>query len=185
MVDRTETLPAEVPALHQLVVDGRAREAQLTQENRLLREQLALLKAGRFGRSSEAIPAEQLKSTFAIAPAHGTAGLESITAGLPDDMDQQLIDATAALLLAVDPEAVVFEFGNPRPVTQMKYKLAVKLHGASRRAVEDALPNAAHYATDTDGAVTLLSDGTTYSLHTQYADAVGEADAPTSLEIGW
>jgi len=139
-------------------------------------QQKALLKA---------IPAEQLKSTVAIAPGHGTPGLESIRAGLPDDIDQQLIDATAALLLAVNPEAVVFEFGNPRPVTQMKYKLAVKLHGAARRTLEDALPNAAHYATDTDGAITLLSDGTTYSLLTQYSGAVGEADAPTSLEIGW
>ncbi len=139
-------------------------------------QQKALLKA---------IPAEQLKSTVAIAPGHGTAGLESITAGLPDDLEQQLIDATGELMKAINPEAVVFEFGNPRPVTRMKYKLAVKLHGASRRTVEDTLPNAAHYATDTDGAITLLSDGTTYTLDTQYSGAVGEADAPTSLEVGW
>jgi len=100
-------------------------------------------------------------------------------------MEQQLIDATGALLQAIDPETVIFEFGNPRPVTQMKYKLAVKLHGASRRASEDALPDADHYGTDTDGAITLISDGETYMLETQYSGDVGEADAPTSLEVGW
>ncbi len=133
----------------------------------------------------KSLPAEKLKSTVAIAPGHGTAGLENIRAGLPDDMEQQLIDATGALLQAIDPETVIFEFGNPRPVTQMKYKLAVKLHGASRRASEDALPDADHYGTDTDGAITLISDGETYMLETQYSGDVGEADAPTSLEVGW
>ncbi len=133
----------------------------------------------------DAYPADELKSTVAIAPGHGTAGLEGITVGIPDDMDQQFIEATGALLKAVDPEAVVFEFGNPRPVVDMKYRLAVKLHGAARRAVEDALPAAAHYATDTDGAITILSDGTGYTLAAQYSEEVGEADAPTSLEIGW
>lgn len=141
-----------------------------------LAQQKALLKS---------VPAGQLKSTIAIAPGHGTAGLERIKAGLPDDMDQQLNDATGALLKAVDPEAVIFEFGNPRPVTAMKYKLAVKLHGATRRMVEDVLPDASQYATDTDGAITLVSDGSTYTLTSQYAGEVGEADAPTSLEIGW
>jgi len=139
-------------------------------------QQKALLKA---------IPEEKLQANVVIAPSHGTAGLEKITAGLPDDLEQQLIETTGALLQAVNPEAVIFEFGNPRPVTQMKYRLAVKLHGATRRASEDALPNANHYATDTDGAITLLSDGETYTLNTQYSGAVGEADAPTSLEIGW
>jgi ComEC/Rec2-related protein len=131
------------------------------------------------------LPADKLQANVAVAPGHGTAGLENIRAGLPDDMDQQLIDATGALLQAVNPEAVIYEFGNPRPVTQMKYRLAVKLHGASRRTAEDMLPNANHYATDTDGAVTILSDGETYTLDTQYSGATGEADAPTSLEIGW
>ena len=84
------------------------------------------------------------------------------------------------------PSTVIFEFGNPRPVTADKYKAAVKLHGASRRAAEDALPSATILATDTDGAVTILSDGTpTPVVATQYSLANTETDAPTSLEIGW
>ena len=141
-----------------------------------LAQQKALLKA---------LPPEKLQADVAIAPGHGTAGLESIKAGLPDDIDQQLVEATGALLQAVHPDAVIFEFGNPRPVTRMKYRLAVKLHGSSRRTAEDMLPAANQYATDTDGAVTILSDGTDYTLDTQYSGEVGDADAPTSLEVGW
>ena len=61
-------------------------------------------------------PPEKLKADVVIAPSHGTAGLETITVGLPDDMDQQLADTTGALLKATEAEAVIFEFGNPRPV---------------------------------------------------------------------
>ena len=83
MVDRTEILPAEVPALHQLVVDGRAREAHLAQENRLLREQLALLKAGRFGRSSETIPAEQYRLFNEAEATEAEAPTEQETIDVP------------------------------------------------------------------------------------------------------
>lgn len=133
----------------------------------------------------KSVPAEQLRANVAIAPGHGTTGLADITIGIPDDMDQRLAETTGGLLKTIAPDTVVFEFGNPRPVVGMKYKSAVKLHGASRRAAEDALPQARIYATDTDGAVTIRSDGVGYELHARYDADVGLADAPTSLEIGW
>lgn len=131
------------------------------------------------------VPPEKLKADVVLAPHHGTAGLETVTVGLPDDMDRRLADITGALLKAIAPEAVVFEFGNPRPVVGLKYKEAVKIHGATRRAVEDALPEAINVATDTDGAIHITSDGTHYSLVTQLGATGSETDEPSLLEIGW
>ena len=105
--------------------------------------------------------------------------------GIPDDMDQRLATITGSLMKTIQPDAVIFDFGNPRPVVGLKYKEAVKLHGATRRAVEDALPNALNLATDTDGAIHITSDGSTYTLTTQLSATGSETDEPSLLEIGW
>lgn len=131
-------------------------------------------------------PADALAASVVIAPAHGTADIEHTSIGMPASYDTRLAEITGALLAAASPSAVIYEFGNPRPVVGDKYKTARKLHGAARRAAEDALPDAAIYATDTDGAITILSDGSPdYSLSTQYSSLPSDTDAPTSLEIGW
>ncbi|MDY0149935.1 MAG: ComEC/Rec2 family competence protein [Kiritimatiellia bacterium] len=133
----------------------------------------------------ESASEEALKAQVVIAPGHGTAGLESVTIGMPKNVERSLSDITGKLLQTAGAEAVVFEFGNPRPVVGDKYRIALKLHGAARRMAEDLLPEARHLATDTDGAISILSDGSTYSLDARYDSEVGFADAPTSLEIGW
>jgi competence protein ComEC len=133
----------------------------------------------------DSTPPQRLKAQVVVAPNHGTAGLETVSVGMPENFAQLQADLTARLLQAAQAEAVVFEFGNPRPVVGDVYRIALKLHGSAKRAAEDALPNARHLATDTDGAITILSDGATYSLSSQYDAAVGFADAPTSLEVGW
>jgi len=130
-------------------------------------------------------PPEKLKATVALAPHHGTAGLETITLGIPDDMDQRLAAITGSLMKTIQPDAVIFDFGNPRPVVGMKYKEAVKIHGATRRAIEDALPKALNVATDTDGAIHITSDGSTYTFTTQLSATGSETDEPSLLEIGW
>ncbi len=132
-----------------------------------------------------AVPPEKLKAQVVVAPHHGTAGLETITVGIPDNLDQRLADTTGALLKATGAEAVIFEFGNPRPVVDLKYKEAVKIHGATRRAAEDALPGALVAATDTDGAVVAISDGTTHHVYTQLGSTGSNVDEPSLLEIGW
>ena len=133
----------------------------------------------------ERVPDEALDADVAIAPAHGTAGLEETTVGMPSDYDGRLAGITGELLKKTGAGTVVFEFGNPRPVTQDKYKTAVKLHGAAKRTAEEALPEAEILATDTDGSVTLVSEGTGWEVFTQFGGPEGETDAPTSLEIGW
>ncbi|NCA82285.1 MAG: hypothetical protein EOM72_06015 [Opitutae bacterium] len=131
------------------------------------------------------VPPEKLKADVVLAPHHGTAGLETITVGLPDNMDARLADATGALLKATQAQAVVFEFGNPRPVVGMKYKEAVKIHGATRRAAEDALPGALVAATDTEGAIHIVSDGVEHHVYTQLGATGTNIDEPSLLEIGW
>lgn len=128
---------------------------------------------------------EQLRAQVVIAPNHGTAGLESVNVGMPKNYDRNLAQITGTLLQRAGAEAVVFEFGNPRPVVGEKYKLAVKLHGAAKRAAEDALPEARILATDVDGAIRVATDGTAWDLSAQFDQAVGETDEPTSLEVGW
>lgn len=131
------------------------------------------------------VPPEKLKADVVVAPNHGTAGLETITVGLPDDLDQRLADVTGAFLKATGADAVIFEFGNPRPVVGQKYKEAVKIHGSTRRAAEDALPEALIVATDTEGAVHVTSDGTTHHVYTQLGATGSNVDEPSLLEIGW
>lgn len=132
-----------------------------------------------------AIPPEKLRADVVVAPHHGTAGLETITVGLPDDLDRKLADTTGALLKATGAKTVVFEFGNPRPVVGLKYKEAVKIHGTTRRAAEDALPDALNAATDTDGAVRVVSDGAEHRVYTQLGATGSNIDEPSLLEIGW
>lgn len=129
-------------------------------------------------------PPEKLKAQVVVAPHHGTAGLETVKIGLPDAMPQQLANITGKLLKATEAEAVVFEFGNPRPVEPLLYKVARKIHGLTRRAAEDALPTALNLATDTDGAIHIQSDGVGYRLTTQLSETGTEVDEPTLLEIG-
>ena len=129
-------------------------------------------------------PPDQLRADVVVAPHHGTAGIETITLGLPDDLPQRLADVTGALLKATAAEAVVFEFGNPRPVEPLLYKEARKIHGLARRAAEDALPEALNVATDTDGAIHVSSDGATHHVYTQLSETGSEVDEPSLLEIG-
>ena len=129
-------------------------------------------------------PPDKLKAKVVVAPHHGTAGLETIKIGLPDDMAQRIADTTGALLKATEAEAVVFEFGNPRSVEPLLYKEARKIQGLARRAAEDALPKAVNVSTDTDGAIHIVSDGSTYRLYTQLSETGSEVDEPTLLEIG-
>lgn len=131
------------------------------------------------------VPAEQLRATIAIAPNHGTAGMEDTAVGMPKDYETDLASITGELLKRSGAETVIFEFGNPRPVTQDKYKVAVKLHGAAKRAAEDALPHANVLATDIAGSITITSDGSQWSCRSQFETEMGETDAPTSLEVGW
>ena len=129
-------------------------------------------------------PPEKLQAKVVVAPHHGTAGLEGITLGLPDDMQQRIADSTGELLKATGAEAVIFEFGNPRSVEPFLYKEARKIEGLARRAAEDVLPNALNVSTETDGAIHISSDGTTYHLATQLGETGSEVDEPSLLEIG-
>ncbi len=129
-------------------------------------------------------PPEKLKAQVVVAPHHGTAGIETITLGLPDDMPQRIADITGPLLKATGAEAVIFEFGNPRSVEPLLYKEARKIYGLARRAAEDILPGALNVATDTDGAIHISSDGSTYHVYTQLSETGSEVDEPTLLETG-
>lgn len=133
------------------------------------------------------LPPESLASTILVAPSHGTAGLENTTVGMPKNYEANQADITGEILRRANPRHVIFEFGNPRPVTQDKYKNAVKLHGAAKRAAEDALPDAEIYATDIEGGIDILTDGTLpgTTVSTRYSEDVGVTDVPTSLEVGW
>ncbi len=131
------------------------------------------------------VPADALAADVVIAPAHGTAGLDEVTVGMPNDYDTRLATVTGELLKRSGAGTVIYEFGNPRPVVQDKYKIAVRLHGAAKRAAEEALPEADILATDIAGSITLLTDGTAWTVSTRFLTDSGDTDAPTSLEVGW
>ena len=130
------------------------------------------------------VPPEKLKAQVVVAPHHGTAGIESIVVGIPDNLQPRLADVSGTLLKATGAEAGLFEFGNPRPVEPLLYKEARKIHGLARRAAEDALPDALNVSTDTDGAIHVSSDGSTCHVYTQLGETGSEVDEPSLLEIG-
>lgn len=133
----------------------------------------------------DSVPAADRQARIVVIPNHGTAGLEGITVGMPKNYALSQKTITGKLLTEAGAEATILEFGNPRPVTGDKYKVAIQLYGSARRTAEDVLPEARHLATETEGAITVRSDGDGYDLAGRYDSAVGFVDAPTSLEIGW
>ncbi len=133
----------------------------------------------------DVVAENNLHAQVVMAPNHGVAGLEGITIGMPKNYAQNQETITGGLFQAAKAEAVIFEFGNPRPVVGDKYRIALRLNGSSIRAAQDVLPGARILATDTDGAITVRSDGTGYTLVSQYETAVGFTDAPSTLEVGW
>lgn len=133
-------------------------------------------------------PAERLRAQVLVAPGHGAA-----IPGRQDHppralVEEELVAATLPLLRATRPEKVIFEFGSPRPVLGDLGRAAIGVHDITRQFYADQLGQDALLSTDRDLAMTIHSDGSTYTIETlaalQRAHG-GEEGAVSDLQVGF
>jgi len=130
---------------------------------------------------------EQLRSQVLFLPHHG-APLGQIRGEFKPVLQNRLSDELAALLSSVRPERVIAEWGSPRPVLGLQSRDAVTAFELTQQYIVNTLGELAWLSTDRDLAITLTSDGRSYSVATQ-AEANratgGEDDAVSDIAVGF
>lgn len=137
-------------------------------------------------RLAQQYEAEKLRSQVLFLP-HRGASLGQMYGDFKPVLRGVLGNDLAALLAKVQPERVIAEWGNPRPVVGGLGRDATTAHELTRQYVIDRLGASAWLSTDRDLALTLTSDGRAYTIATQ-AEANrasgGEEDAVSDLAVG-
>lgn len=130
--------------------------------------------------------ASSLRSQVLVLPHRGTAPAPFVS-DFKDSLQSALRGGLGALMEQAKPDRILVEYGSPRPVLGMAARDAQQAYDVTKRFVEDRLGAAALLSTDHDLAVTVTSDGRSYSISTQ-AEANraqgGEDDAVSDLAVG-
>ncbi len=130
---------------------------------------------------------EQLRSQILFLPHHG-APLDRMAGEFKPALLRMLNRDLNALLNSAKPDRVIAEWGAPRPVLGLRSRDAVTAFELTRQYIVDSLGELAWLSTDRDLAITLTSDGRTYSVATQAEAnraAGGEDDAVSDLAVGF
>jgi ComEC/Rec2-related protein len=129
---------------------------------------------------------EALRAQVMVLPHRGTTSPPFVSE-FKGSLQSALRTQLGALLDRVKPDRVLAEYGSARPVLGMVARDAQQAHDVTRRYIEDRLGAAAWLSTDRDLAITLSSDGHTYSVVTQAelnrAEG-GEEDAVSDIAVG-
>ncbi len=131
--------------------------------------------------------AEALRANILVVPHQGAAWPGREERPPRFRVIRALEEYTEPLLDRVQPERVIFEFGNPRPVLGDAGRTAVNLYEITWRYYADRLGEEACLSTDRDLAVLIHSDGVSFTLETQAERnraRGGEEDAVSDLAIG-
>jgi ComEC/Rec2-related protein len=131
-------------------------------------------------------PAEALKADVMTLP-HRGAALGDAGGEFKMVLRSALERELGALLAKVQPERVVAEWGNPRPVLGLVSRDAVNAFELTRQFVVDRLGPDRWLSTDHDLAILLTSDGTSYRITTQAEvnrAAGGTEDAVADIAVG-
>ncbi len=128
-----------------------------------------------------------IRAQVMLAPLHGAAIPGNRDRPPRDTVERELNRATRPLLQAVQPEAIVLEFGSPRPVLGDLGRAAVGVHELTRRFYTEAYGEDAVLSTDRDLAIMLHSNGAAWTIDTQALRNQargGEEDAVSDLAVG-
>jgi len=133
-------------------------------------------------------PAQALKANVMMAPSHGAAITGHSDRPSRSDVLRSLTESTGPLLEKVGPQVAIFEFGSPRPVLGDLGRAANNVYDITRQFMAERLGEDALLSTDRDLAISIYSDGQSFSIETQaernraYG---GDLDAVSDLSVGF
>lgn len=136
---------------------------------------------------AEQWPADQVRAQLMVVPHQGAANPSTRERPNREEVQYALQRHTGPLLDRVRPERAIFEFGNPRPVLDRAGRTAINLYDITRQYYAQQLGADALLSTDRDLAISIYSDGETYTIETQAERNRahgGEQDAVSDLTIG-
>jgi hypothetical protein len=125
---------------------------------------------------------EQLSAGVLVMPNHGASVPGGPLDEFKNNVEDALRQAVGPLLEKVNPDTVIFEFGNPRSVLGRQARDAENVFGLTWRFVEDRLGADRCLSTDRDLAVLIDSDGWTYKIRTQAEMGRTAADQESAVE---
>jgi ComEC/Rec2-related protein len=129
----------------------------------------------------------KLHANVLVAPHHGTAFPVGATAYDKEALEKDLQDYTAPFLTKVDPDWVLFDYGNPGPVYREKTRDARRAFEQTFRFFGNYVGKDRALSTDRDLAIMIHSDGISYSVEPYAATQVGDsgAEGVADLEVGF
>ncbi len=128
---------------------------------------------------------EMLRANVLVAPGQAAARFPGTVQGDVLRMRRLLGESTGALMSAAQPDAVILEFGNPRPALGRDSRDALDRYAVTRRFYEDH--DVTVWGTDRDLAIYIMSDGKTFHIESQAQRNFlqgGVEDAVTDLSVG-
>lgn len=129
---------------------------------------------------------EALRAQVLVMP-HRGAAMGEVYGDFKPVLRDALTRSLGSLVDKVQPERVIAEWGNPRPVLGMSSRDAVNAFELARQYVVGRVGESAWLSTDRDLAITITSDGRTYSVATQAEvnrAQGGEEDAVSDIAVG-
>lgn len=124
-----------------------------------------------------------LRSQVLVLPHRGTAGPAPGGRGDWKSSVQANFDrALLPFLDRVDPDCVLYEFGNPRPVLGERAREAVRIRDLTAQVLRETRAGTRQASTASDLAVMIHSDGKGYTLATQAERNRAEGGAEDAVE---
>ncbi len=82
-------------------------------------------------------------------------------------MKKCLDNGLKPLLKKVNPKAVIFEYGDPKPILKQTFNDARSAYSITKRFVKKSFPSIRVLSTDSDQAILITSDGSNFKIKTQ------------------
>ena len=116
---------------------------------------------------ADSIKKNELKSDIMIVPGHGAQIPAQAFSKFSAVMKICLNDGLKPLLKKVEPQVLIFEYGDPRPILRETFRDARSAFKITKKFVKKICPKARVVSTDSDQAILISSDGNGFEMKTQ------------------